>query len=123
VLDEGFKILSSDVFNALAETLAKGKEQGSRRKGTGKRPRFVVQTPLVAHVPVKMIRILEVHMREPLKDTVDKTLLMGFLMVALCGLMGNWICQGHFSSFFVRKNRIDNDLQTVLWSILFVTYR
>jgi hypothetical protein len=70
-----------------------------------------------------MSRILEVHMREPLKDTVDKTLIMGFLMVALCGLMGNWICQGNFSSFFVRKNRIDNDLQTVLWSILFVTYR
>ena len=43
----------------------------------------MVQTPLMAHVNVKMIRILEVHMREPLKDTVDKSLLTGFLMVAL----------------------------------------
>jgi hypothetical protein len=83
VFDEGFKIFPGDLSNTLAYALAEGKEQGNRRERTQKRPWFMVQTPLVAHVPVKMIRIPKLHAKEFLEDTVDKSLLTGFFMIAL----------------------------------------
>jgi hypothetical protein len=82
MFDEGFKILSCDFFNTLAATLTEGKEHTIRREGTQERPRFMVQTPLVAHGAVKVVRIPKLHTQEFLEDTFDKCLFAGFFVVA-----------------------------------------
>jgi len=57
---------------ALARLPIKVEKEPDGRKGTGEGPRFVVQTPLVAHVALEVLLGGKLHARELLEDAVDR---------------------------------------------------
>src|ERR1700693_421748 len=75
LLDKGFKIDSFNLSNiTLARFTIKGEEESDGCKGACERFRLMVQTPLVAHVALKMVLRRNIQAGKLLQDSIDRSL-------------------------------------------------